>query len=119
MGDILRLDVIAERNRVIERLVRDEPCPRNRACKEWVNLFTGERGCARDKCPRYPDMDYAHEKAEAVVKALTTESSDTEIVTALANYLLVGKATPITMSINHNAKAAPCPLRIDRPGAKS
>lgn len=64
-------------------------------------------------------MEYAHEKAEAVVKALTTESSDTEIVEALASYLLVGKVPPITMSINHNAKAAPCPLRIDRPGAKS
>lgn len=64
--------------------------------------------------PQYP-----HERAAAAVAALTSDATNQQIAETLATYLLVAKTPPITLSINHNAKAAPCPLLIDRPGAKS
>lgn len=64
-------------------------------------------------------MKYAHEIAEEAVVALAPDSTDAFIAGVLADYLLVGKAAPITLAINHNAKASPCPVRIDRPGVKS
>lgn len=59
-------------------------------------------------------MEYAHEKAEATIKALTKDASDAEIVVALATYLMVGKHAPFVFKINHNATAAPCPIVIHK-----
>ena len=64
-------------------------------------------------------MDYAHEKAANALKELTSTSTDHDIAHKLAMYLLVGKHAPFVFTINHNAKAAPCPVKIDKPmGAK-
>jgi hypothetical protein len=63
-------------------------------------------------------VKYRHEIEEAAVKALTIESTDQEIAAALAGYLLAGTRYPLKLSLNHNAKVAPCPVRIDRPGVK-
>lgn len=67
---------------------------------------------------RPPNMQYRHEIAEAAVEALTAADTDPTIAMALADYLLAGVCYPIKLSLNHNAKAAPCPVRIDRPGLK-
>lgn len=61
---------------------------------------------------------FVHEKAQEKLDALTVESGDMEIAEALAGWLVCGKQSPVQLSINHNAKAAPCPVRIDRAGAK-
>lgn len=60
-------------------------------------------------------MKYAHEKADDALKALTAAATDAEIAALLTTYLMVGKSAPIVFAINHNAKAAPCPVRIDKP----
>ncbi len=64
-------------------------------------------------------MEYAHEKAEKALDALTATATNADIAHALATYLMVGKHAPIVFTINHNAKAAPCPVKIDKAhGAK-
>lgn len=63
-------------------------------------------------------VEFAHEKAKAALDALEACQSDSSIAYTIAAYLLVGK-NAATLSINHNPKSAPCPLRVDRAGAKS
>lgn len=62
---------------------------------------------------------FAHERTIKAVDALARDATDQQIAGALADYFLVGKLAPVTASINHNAKASPCPVLITRPGAKS
>lgn len=59
-------------------------------------------------------MDYTHEKVEASIAALTSAASDQEIAALLADYFTRGRPGPFTLTINHNGKVSPCPLRIDR-----
>ncbi len=59
-------------------------------------------------------MEYAHEKAEAALKALRSDATDIDIVQTLTAYLMVGKHAPFVFKINHNAKAAPCPLIVHK-----
>ncbi len=63
-------------------------------------------------------MKYRHEIAEAAVEALTAASTDHQIVIALTDLLLAGQPLPLRLTLNHNAKAAPCPVLIDKPGVK-
>lgn len=64
-------------------------------------------------------MKYRHEIAEEAVAALAAANTDLEIATALAGVFAAHARGPtINVSINHNAKAALCPLRIDAPGVK-
>lgn len=60
------------------------------------------------------NMEYAHEKAETAIAALTVESTDADIAQTLATYLMVGKHAPFVFKINHNGAAAPCPVKIDK-----
>jgi hypothetical protein len=64
-------------------------------------------------------VKYRHEIADDVVEALTAEATDYDIAHALADLLLAGQTPPLTLVLNHNSKAAPCPVRIDKPGIKS
>lgn len=64
-------------------------------------------------------VEYRHELAEAAVKALDDSATDHDIADALADMMLVGKPLPLRLTLNHNAKAAPCPMLIDKPGTKS
>lgn len=63
-------------------------------------------------------MKYRHEIAQDVIDALTAESTDVFIAQALANYFMCGLRLPARFDINHNAKAALCPIYIDKPGVK-
>jgi hypothetical protein len=64
-------------------------------------------------------MKYIHEQIDDEIKALTSEATDSHIATLLSRYYTEGRAAPFTFSINHNAKAAPCPIHIDKPGMKA
>lgn len=62
--------------------------------------------------------DYVHEQAEAALNALTSAAGDTLIAERITEYLLAGKVAPFKLALNHNGKVAPCPVRVDKPGAK-
>jgi hypothetical protein len=64
-------------------------------------------------------IKYRHELTKDALAALTAQASDTDIAQAIADYLLAARPAPFLLNLNHNAKAAPCPLRIDRPGIKA
>lgn len=63
-------------------------------------------------------MSYVHERAQAALDKLTRDASDTEIATCIAEYMLAGQRPPHSLTINHNGKVSPCPVRIDKAGAK-
>lgn len=63
-------------------------------------------------------MTYAHEQTEAALKNLTSDVTDAFIANLLADYFTRSRAAPITVTINHNGKVAPCPLKIDKVLAK-
>ncbi len=63
-------------------------------------------------------MKYRHEIAEEAVEALTPRATEIEIASTLAEYFLATMIPPFKLSINHNARATRCPIRIDQPGVK-
>lgn len=63
--------------------------------------------------------DYTHERIDKALDALEANATDREIADLLGDYFTHGRPGPFDLSINHLAKLAPCPLRIDRAGAKA
>ena len=58
--------------------------------------------------------EYTHEQTEAALKNLARDATDAYIANLLADYFTRGRAPPFTISINHNGRVAPCPLKIDK-----
>lgn len=63
--------------------------------------------------------EYAHEKIDKALDELTDKATDRDIANLLGDYFTHGRPGPFDLSINHLAKLAPCPMRIDRAGAKA
>lgn len=73
-----------------------------------------------DQTKKETPMKYRHELAEEFLKQLPATAPEHEIAAAIAYYFIAnhGGAPQIVLTINHNAKAARCPVRIDKPGIK-
>lgn len=57
---------------------------------------------------------YAHEQTEAALANLTSDATDAFIANLIADYFTRARTPPFVLTINHNGRVAPCPLKIDK-----